>query len=298
MMSQVLETARQHDDRMLAGLAHNYMAGSYYHWGRWSEALKHIDEAIALRIEVGDMAGLAMSVDNRGQILNRCGRYAEAKESCESGLKTVSEAGVALMSSANLYSEIGLANLHMGNFAAAEHWFRRHLAYAKECGSDGALRVSYSHLGLLELRRGRFSEALTILDRTMEFSTAGNPVILAETVCDLGCAHRGLGQVEKALRLQRQALATMLQQGFLLGECEVRIELAITLRLAGENDEAQEHLRKALAITHRINVLHQRAKALDVLATITKDPTLHDEATAIYTQLGLPRPPTPPTLEE
>jgi DNA-binding SARP family transcriptional activator/tetratricopeptide (TPR) repeat protein len=296
MMSLVLEAARHEGSQMLAGLAHNYLAASYYHWGRWDEALGHIDEAIALRTESGDLSGLAVSIDNRTQVLVRSGRYAEARESSEHGLRTLAQTGVSPILLAHLQAELGLACLLMGDLEAAERHLRHHLAIAEERNADSARGPAYAHLGALELRRGRSAIAVAYLERALRLNTVGNPILLAETVCDLGSAHRSLGDLEQALQLQHQALNTTLQYGFLSGECEVRIELAITLQQFGD-DEAKDHLNQALAITHRLNLLPQRAKALDVLAEITKDPTLHDEATAIYTQLGLPRPPTPPTLE-
>jgi thioredoxin-like negative regulator of GroEL len=91
--------------------------------------------------------------------------------------------------------------------------------------------------------------------------------------------------------------------GSLFGECDVRIELAVTLHLAGERDEALDHLREALDIAERLNIDPQRARTLDVLAGIldTTDPdtanTYRARADAIYQRLDLPRPPTAPTLE-
>jgi tetratricopeptide (TPR) repeat protein len=153
-------------------------------------------------------------------------------------------------------------------------------------------------LGNLELRRGNFARALELLELSFEIYVSGDPDNRAEMIYSLGSAHRGLGDYVQAQHHQRNALQIMEHCGALFGECDVRIELAITLHLAGEEDEAKEHIDKALHIADRLHLLPQRAKALDVLATITDDETLRAEATALYEQLGLPWSPMTPTLEE
>jgi Tfp pilus assembly protein PilF len=85
----------------------------------------------------------------------------------------------------------------------------------------------------------------------------------------------------------------MEKYGAVFGECDVRIELALTLYRVGEQDEATDHVRKALDIADRLNLQPQRAKALLTLATITNDEDLRRQAEAHYRKLGLPT----PTLE-
>jgi hypothetical protein len=66
----------------------------------------------------------------------------------------------------------------------------------------------------------------------------------------------------------------MQNSGVLFGECEVRIELAITLHAAGETTEAIDHLKQALDIAERLDLQPQQAKAREVLATLQETPTL------------------------
>src|SRR5207248_10382146 len=158
---------------------------------------------------------------------------------------------------------------------------RRHLSAAEEAHSAVEQGVAYAHLGSLELRRDNFARARDLLELGFQTYVSGDPDNRGEMICCLGSAYRGLGDYVQAQYHQQQALETMKRCGALYGECDVRIELAITLHEAGDNDEARDQVNTALEIADRLNLLHQRAKALDVLATITQDTTLHDEATAI-----------------
>src|SRR5205823_10874726 len=61
----VLQSAENAGDPGVLGLSHNYLAATLHHWGRWDEAIRHIDLALALRQSTGDELGWATSLDNR-----------------------------------------------------------------------------------------------------------------------------------------------------------------------------------------------------------------------------------------
>jgi tetratricopeptide (TPR) repeat protein len=292
-MSLVLTTAEGTGDRRVLGLARNYLAASDFHRGRWEDSLKHVDRAIDLRAEDGDIEGLVASLKNRTQVLVRGGRYAEAKQTGERALKITMQANVSRALTGSLELALGVTHACLGDIDAAEYWFQRQVAQAEKHGPEAALGAACAHLGGLELRRGRFADALGLLERASHLWITGNPSLLAETTCDIGSAHRGLGNLTQALNSQREALATMEKYGAVFGECDVRIELALTLYRVGEQDEATDHVRKALDIADRLNLQPQRAKALLTLATITNDEDLRRQAAAHYRKLGLPT----PTLE-
>jgi hypothetical protein len=45
---------------MATGLCHNYLAATFFHWGRRAEALQHIDAALTARQSIGDRFGWAV----------------------------------------------------------------------------------------------------------------------------------------------------------------------------------------------------------------------------------------------
>ncbi len=68
----------------------------------------------------------------------------------------------------------------------------------------------------------------------------------------------------------------MQEGGAVFGECDVRIELAITLHEAGQPAGAADHLKQALDIADRFDFQPQRVKALETLATLGKEHTLEE----------------------
>jgi tetratricopeptide (TPR) repeat protein len=283
-------------------MMHNYIAGTYQRQGRWEESFRHLEQAISIRARLGDRVGQASSTANRGRVLLRCGRYQEALRSFEDSLAIYLDTQSGQYRIGDVLANVGLAHMMLGDTSQAEDCFQQHLAIALDCGIGEALGTAYAHLGELELLKGRYAEALDLLERSAELRNQ-EPGTRAEVVCDIGNAYRGLGDLGKAQDHHQQALSTMEETGDLYGECDVRIELGVTLHLMREDDEALDQLRRALDIAERLQIAPQRARALDELATVlaATEPGrahgLRSQADAIYQQLDLPRPANPVTLE-
>jgi tetratricopeptide (TPR) repeat protein len=297
----VLGLAEEVGDQEALALTHNYLAATYYRLGRWHEAFLHIDQAIAIREQLGDRVGQATSIVNRGRVLVSCGRYPDALESFQKALSIYLEADAPLVTIGDTYTCIGVAHLFLGHHDAAQQCFDRHLELALTTGLPYEIAVARAHIGKLDLHRGRFETALDLLERAEVARADPEVATHAETTCDIGCAHRGLGNLDQAQRYHREALAMMEECGDLCGEGDVRIELGVTLHLAGHDKEAIEQLQRALDIAEQFQVPPQAARALDGLADVlaSTDPVTADNlrkrADTINQELGVPRPSTTPT---
>jgi DNA-binding SARP family transcriptional activator len=299
-----IRSAVQTGDQPTLATTHNYLAGTYCKLGRWREAFSHLEQAIDLRTLIGDRLGQATSILNRGRILIRLGRYQEALESFDDGLAIFLAADAPANMIGDGYANIGLAHMLLGDCSAARTWFERHRDVSLSSNAPVQLATAHAHLGELELRCGRFREALDLLRRAAELRTANDDrAILAEIICNIGCAHRGMGRLDTATQHQLQALTITERQADPYCECQVRIELAATLHLRGHNKEAVEHLQRALDIAENWQIAPHRARALDGLANVlaSTDPDqahkLRNQADTIYQGLGLQRPSTVQTLD-
>src|SRR5205814_4930551 len=124
----------------------------------------HIDPSVALRRRISDQFGLATSLNNRGQVLLRTSRYAEALHSTEEAVHLLDEDSETRSRAFYWYVNLGHANMLLGDYTAAERWFRRHLSAAEEAHSAVEQGVAYAHLGSLELRRDNFARARDLLE--------------------------------------------------------------------------------------------------------------------------------------
>jgi DNA-binding SARP family transcriptional activator/Tfp pilus assembly protein PilF len=292
-----LDAAQRDGDREAAAAMHNYIAANLHGQGNWDEALEHVDRAIEIRESLGDGMGWCVSVVNRGRVLVACGRYREAlaahREALRIGLEYEAPAAVI----ADCHTNIGWVATSLGDYAVATESFQRHLDIAEAAGSAMERGAAYAHFGYLALRQGNHAAAIDLFQKALPLRAGDDPSAVAEDMCLLGTAYRGLGDLTQARQHQKDALAATERSADVYIECKVRIELAATLHIAGEDDAALHHLREALAIADRVRLPPERARALDGLADVIEatDPVAakdaREQAEAIFEDLGLPRPP-------
>ena len=71
----------------------NNISRIYHAWGRNEEALKLLEQSLAIRREIGDRAGEAVTLNNISQIYDAWGRYEEALKLLEQSLAIWREVG-------------------------------------------------------------------------------------------------------------------------------------------------------------------------------------------------------------
>ncbi|MGP9019471.1 BTAD domain-containing putative transcriptional regulator [Streptomyces sp. BR1] len=164
----VLTAARACGDRVAQAHAIGDLAGAHFLASRIEEALALNDEAIALWRELGERQRTQRTLANRGMLLERLGRYAEAAEPLEQSLALTRELDDAY-GEAIILSHLG--NLHEHTDArVAIGYHERSLAAGRRIGSDllthtAHCNIGYAHITLGEWAAGvvHFEDALRIL---------------------------------------------------------------------------------------------------------------------------------------
>lgn len=267
------------------------LALSLYRAGRMGEALKVTDQLLADATPPGELLNL------HGRILNRLGRFAEAREwfrraieaepmnsghyldlstvlsnvgEAEEAESVVNEGLERGAERAPLLVQLGLLYQRRDRRVEAERLFREAIATAPQRGSG------YLALASLQAASGRRHEALSTLERAVA-SLPSNPYLL--------CFYAGLlfekseeirpGDLDQAVESLRRALEVnpfYARAHYLLGKLYFR---------RGEFEPARKHLEKSLAFDPgQINAYYQlsliarqqgdRAKAAELSRTYQK----------------------------
>jgi len=268
---------------------HNNLAGVYYKRGRWDQALRHVDRAIALRAALDQPLLHATSLANKAGLLQYAGDFPGA-------LQAAGQASQILQDhdpTADSYAEVTLGQIKgwMGDEAQAERHFRASLNSARGPLFRQRRRVTLCHLGELRLWWGRFAEAVELLrDATAEWDEIA-PLIRSNAMAWLGSAYGGLGQLDDALHHHSQAVALAKQHSEVTGECRVAAQYAVTLHAAGDTSAALEQLRIAFHICDRVSVPLYEAHAAAAMADVCVDADparaaqFRARADALYTRL-------------
>ncbi len=129
--------------------------------------------------------------------------------------------------------EAGNQLMARGQYDEAEHSFRLALE------SDPASLEATAGLGRVAVQRGRYSEAVPLLERATKVSSQIGPAFQA-----LGDAYAATGEPDRAAAAYRQAVALA------PGSMDSRLSLARSLAEVGEYEEAEGLCQRSMKIAH------------------------------------------------
>jgi DNA-binding SARP family transcriptional activator/tetratricopeptide (TPR) repeat protein len=221
--------------------------------GRYADAIRCYQKALALYQETGDLSAQAKTLSNLGLVYFRQGQVEQALEQHQGALLCCQGADGTPLTEAAIRTNLGLACWGLGRYGEAiEHNLRALDLYQQENDQRG--------------QGGAMS--------------------------NLGLAHGSLGNSEKALDYHHRAIDLVRASGDHIGESDVLNDFADTLRTLGHLDEARKQYQHALEIAQQRDSRLQQARAHNGIAYTVKDSTTTQhhwkQALDIYTDLGLP----------
>ncbi|MFI1103724.1 BTAD domain-containing putative transcriptional regulator [Streptomyces melanogenes] len=161
----VLSAARASGDRVAQAHAIGDLAGAHFLASRIEEALALNDEAIALWQELGERGRTQRTLANRGMLLERLGRHAEAAEPLERSLALTRELDDAY-GEAIILSHLGNLHEHTdARLAIAYH--ERSLATGCRIGSELLAHTAHCNIGYAHLTLGEWAAAVGHFERAL-----------------------------------------------------------------------------------------------------------------------------------
>ncbi|MFC0846996.1 BTAD domain-containing putative transcriptional regulator [Streptomyces noboritoensis] len=161
----VLSAARASGDLVAQAHALGDLAGAHFLASRIEEALALNDEAIALWQELGERGRTQRTLANRGMLLERLGRHAEAAEPLEWSLALTRELDDAY-GEAIILSHLG--NLHEHTDArVAIAYHERSLATGCRIGSELLVHTAHCNIGYAHLTLGEWAAAVGHFERAL-----------------------------------------------------------------------------------------------------------------------------------
>jgi CHAT domain-containing protein len=213
---------------------------------RHDEALQCAQQTLAAFVKAGDGLGAGKVELNMGSMLRRQERYAQSAAMYKSAAVRFAR---ARNTEHSVMADIGLANVLARQFQFDEsiRLFDRCAMRARTHGLDSLHAVIDSNRGYLELRRGRYEQALPALMRAVEYGqTSDTPQ--ERTVCqrDLADAYLALNLLPEALALYDQVVSTFEQLATPSEQARAQVQRAQALIRLGRLDAAEADLRCAL----------------------------------------------------
>ncbi len=266
---KMLVLAYRLDLKAKGGAAHNRIGRVHRDLGALDEAMRHLGTGHVLFESVGDLRGIASSLDDIGKVHWLRGNYDQALTFFRKAL-SIREGLADERSLALSLNNIGLVHLDSGLFRDALDYFQRALALRRKISDLPGVVASLNNLGTVYQDNREFDRAVELWQEALEIARdIGDRKRQAYLLTNIGEAKYRAGRADEAVRILHQAaeVAEQLGDRLLLGECARG--LAKAYMIGGDIGRARDAITKSLEHFEALKSPVHVAIALRTAAEVT-----------------------------
>jgi predicted ATPase/Tfp pilus assembly protein PilF len=220
--------------------------------GDSGQGRKYFEESLAIRKEIGDNNGIADSLHSLGTLSANQGDYEQAKKYYEESLIIKQEIGDK-NGIAGTLNNLGSLSSYQGEYEQAMKYFEKSLAIRKEIGDKNGIADTMFNLGTIAIHQGDYEQAKKYLEENVIIKIEINDKHgIAATMNHLGVASFNQGDFEQAKKYHEESLAIRKEIGYKSGIADSMINLGILLTSQGDHEKAVKYYEESLAIYKEI----------------------------------------------
>jgi CHAT domain-containing protein len=265
-LQESLAIAREVDDRLGQGKAHNGIGQVYHHLGQYQRALDHYQQALGIFREFGDRALEGNCLGRIGNTDAKLARYPEALQHHQQALAIFQELGDRQAEGA-AFGNLGNVDMSLARYPQALERYQQALAIHRETGDRMGEANDHSNIGTVYQGLGRYPQALEHHQLALTIDReAGYRPGEATDLANIGSVYASLTQFPQALEHARQALTIFRETGNRHQEGITLDTIGRVSLLQGQITEARPAIEGALAIFRETGARTEEAAALTTLA--------------------------------
>lgn len=275
--SEMLHNSWLLDNMPKGGAAHRRIGRIYRTMGDYERALAHLNSAMRLFEQSGDVRGVAATLDDVGQVAWLKGEYERALEFHRKALGIKRDIGNPRAIAVTLNS-IGNVHLNSGAFKAAHDCFVEALEIRREVNDRVGVVDSLLNLGGTFRAQSDYTRAFELWDEALELARQiGDRIDEAYLLINLGEALIQLGRPRDAE--QRLVEASILAKE--LGDRRLKVEagrILAEVKLAiGDHEGAEQEALVAYEISVKLGLKPETGAALRTLAEVIASQEINDD---------------------
>jgi tetratricopeptide (TPR) repeat protein len=227
-----------------------------------STTLLLAERALVCMEETGDRRLLGRALFQKGRVLRRRRRFAEAGECLDQCLKLAEAAGDRT-AEAKYLRQLGLLRFEQSDYERATEIYARSLALSRELGDLRGVAETLNNLGLIHRRRGEYEVATQLFEESLKLKQELNDRLgMANTLHSIASVHQVQGEFAKARDLFARVLEIREQLHDELGMARALHQLGTIHLDLHEFELARERLERCLEISRRLKEKGLTAQAL------------------------------------
>ena len=183
-------------------------------------------------------------------------------------------------------NELGVAYRSRSEYKTAKYYLEQALDLVKDDEDLGDVKANGLHeLAIVERNLGEIEKAITLEQQAMEiFERIGDIKMKAATLHQLAIIYANQGEVEKAIAFYQQSLELEEKIGNLQGKAATLHQLAIIYANQGDVEKAIAFYEQSLELKEKIGNVQGKAATLHCLAIIYANQGEVERAIAFYEQ--------------
>jgi tetratricopeptide (TPR) repeat protein len=253
---------------------------------RYDEAVEQLDAYEEMATAWADVHLLVSARGNRGRLLIRQGRHAEAEVAFRDALKLARKTGSPTREVLSLQN-MGAVSFDQGRLGEAMRWYRKGIRLAETYHMPVQIEVLQRSLANVLHAAGRHHEAITAYDQAREAAwELGDKSLWAQSTMNIGAVYALSGDGEAAIDPLNRAASAFRELGEFDQEIHARKNMAAAYRSDGDLEAAVAVLEKVVPLLaaddHKghAKLLRQAAEAC------LEDPRLHEHAVELFERTG------------
>ncbi|MBD2205887.1 tetratricopeptide repeat protein [Calothrix sp. FACHB-1219] len=227
-------------------------ATQLYKQGQFTEALKTLQQVLALMKELGLEKEQGTILNNIGLMYSNLGQYNQAIAAYEQAL-TITKKNGDTAAQAPIFNNIGDIYRQQGQYTKALEFYQQALAIHKQFNNQVGQGISLNNIGVVYRNLGKYAQALEFYQQALAiYQKINNQAEIGTTLNNIGLVYDSMGQYTKALEFYQQALTIHKKLGNQVGESSVLNNLGLVYDNLGKYAQALEFYQQALAINQKI----------------------------------------------
>ncbi len=263
-----LAAARGANDRRGEAKASMSLGMVAWNLGRPEEALALYERSLVLARELADRAEEADVLNNLGAVAQSSGDYEHARRLHEEALEIQRGLGNRYGEARSL-SNLGIVAYHLGRYEEARRYHERALDIRRQVGDRHGESSSLNNLGAVAHYLGLYDEARAYHEQALALKRQiGDRAGEATSLNNLGNVAYAVGRYDEAERMHAMSSSIRREIGDVRGQAASASNLGVVVLELGRLGEARDLHERSLALNREVGDLEGAATALACLGSL------------------------------